>query len=215
MAPTEWPAFNTRAWLRLECCGAEHPTRVEDFEKDDCMIAAPVAPHQRPVDPPAPKKGFFLGWVHKELGAVEMPVSLVKNAEEPLPTWTLKSIGSVATTQRRQYVRLQYTTEVRLFLLEGSGAPSKAETLDVSEGGLRCTVDEWAIDPGPRAFRAEFSFGGKNFFATCQMAWWGKLDEKDRRTIGVEFVNMDQPTADSIRSYIFNVQLEERRKKMQ
>ena len=208
---TEWPALNALAWLRLPCCGAEHPTRVEDMVDDLCVISAPVAPHQNPVRPPRDNDGFFIGWVGTQQGALEAPVVLVESKLEPLATWTLRSIGETSPTQRRNYVRLNYSTELSLYLIE-RGAPVKARTLDISEGGVRVEIDKWAIDPGGRIFTLELAFEGKSFFLKAQVAWWGNLDENDIRVAGLRFHEIEQATADQIRKHIFAAQLEERRR---
>lgn len=209
----DWPALNALAWLRLPCCGAEHPTRVEDFVGNDCVIGSPIAPHTQPVRPMRPKEGFFLGWVADGKGAVELPVVLVEHTLEPRLTWTVRGIGDPVETQRRNFVRLAYETEILLYLIE-HGAPTKAMTLDVSEGGLRCEVDSWAIDPGGRIFTVEVPFDGKMLFLKAQVAWWGNLGVNDRRTVGLRFIDVEPKTADAVRGYIFAAQLAERRRRM-
>jgi hypothetical protein len=209
---TDWPAINALAWLRLPCCGAEHPTRVEDMVGDNCVVAAPMAPHSEPVRPPRDGDGFFIGWVGSHSGALEAPVTLVEHALEPIATWTLRSIGNTAETQRRNYVRLRYDAEVSLFLFEG-GAALKAHTLDISEGGIRVQLDKWALDPGGRIFPVELPFHDKTYALRAQVAWWGNLDENGVRIAGLRFHDIDATQADEIRKHIFAAQLEERRRR--
>jgi hypothetical protein len=208
----DWPELNGLAWLRLPCCGAEHPTRVEDMIGELCVVAAPVAPHQNPVTPPSGDQGFFIGWVGNRQSAVEAPVVLTEHAAEPIATWTLRSVGDPVETQRRNYVRLPYSTEVSLYLID-RGAPVKAQTLDISEGGIRVQLDKWANDPGGRLFMVEMPFEGHTFSLRAQIAWWGNLNDNDVRVAGLRFHEIEEVTANNIRKHIFAAQLEERRRR--
>jgi hypothetical protein len=205
----DWPSLNSRAWMRLRCCGAEHPTRVEGFTEKGCILAAPSLPHRLDVDPAEAADGFFIGWVQVHR-ALEVPVKLVEHANDPLPVWTVEATGEVQETQRRNYVRLVMDIDIEMELIPG-GAPTRARTVDLSEGGLKCLVDEWAPDPRERLFNVTVSVDGKKFVIPAQVAWWGNLDG-NLRGVGVRFEHNDQAVADSIRSYIFAKQLEQRRK---
>ena len=208
----DWPPLNGLLWLRLPCCGAEHPSRVEDYADHDLVIAAPAAPHTRPIAPPRNGDGFFLGWVYGT-GALERPVTLVEHREGAIPTWRVRSIGDAIEVQRRNYVRADVEMDVVLHLLEG-GAPTNAVTLDVSEGGLRCRIDRWALDPGSRNFSIEFPFDGNDHIMRARIAWWGNLDSHGHRVIGVRFVDITPRLADAIRARIFSIQLEQRRRRL-
>lgn len=206
----EWPSLNSLVWLRLPCCNAEHPTRVEDGGDTSITVAAPIAPHNSPVPPLPHGEGFFLGWVMGR-GALEVPVTLVDHSPAPVPTWTLKAIGQPTETQRRAYVRVSIELDVHLHLLTG-GAVTKAVTSDLSEGGLRCVVDKWAMDPGNRIFQVEVPVGSETSTFQAQVAWWGNLNEYGLRTVGLRFVDLKQQDADRLRSFVFSSQLEQRRR---
>jgi hypothetical protein len=208
----DWPALNTLVWLRLPCCDAEHPTRVEDFDGDNCVIAEPSAPHTDPVDPARVTNGFFLGWVNGR-GALEAPVDLVAVNHEPVPTWTVKAVGPEIETQRRRFVRLHIDLIVKLYILEG-GAPTHAQLLDISEGGLRCRVDRWFIDPGEKCFPVEVTLDEQDYYLQGQIMWRSSADETSHREFGIQFKDLEPATADKIRSQIFAAQLAERRKMM-
>lgn len=160
-----------------------------------------------------PNEGFFFGWVASGRGALEVPVVLIDHAQDPMLIWTIRSVGDAVETQRRNYVRLSYESDALLYFIDG-GAPSKVAVHDISEGGLRCTVDKWAVDPGGRAFAVEIPFNGKVLFLRAQVAWWGKLDANDTRSVGIKFINVETATADTIRGHIFAAQLEERRRRL-
>lgn len=205
----DWPNFNTKAWLRLACCGDEHPTRVEDVtDKGECVIAAPHAPHPDPVPVHHAEKGFFIGWV-EGTKALETEVGLVSSTTEPIPTWTIKSLGAITEVTRRRYVRVDYKAEVKLYLLEG-GAPVNVLTKDVSEGGFSCEVDQWANDPRGKVFDTEITLDG-HYVIKAQVAWWGRMSDTNRRMIGVQFVDISSKTADQVRSFVFSEQLRQRR----
>lgn len=207
---TDWPKVNTRAWLRLECCGEEHPTRVEDVtENGQCIIAAPQAPHPTPVPQHHACNGFFIGWVDST-NALEAPVELVTTADEPIPTWTVAMNGEITQVTRRRYVRVDFKADVKMYLLEG-GAPAQVITKDVSEGGFGCEVDQWANDPQGKVFDCEMSLDGKEILVKAQVAWWGRMSEQNKRFVGVQFVDISPKLADEVRSFVFAEQLRQRR----
>lgn len=206
----EWPALNSRAWLRLRCCGAEHPTRIEGFTETGCIVATPSLPHANDVDPKVAEGGFFLGWVNVH-HALEAPVELTAAEEGHLPTWTIASTGDAQETQRRAYVRMGMKLEVQMKILEGAAA-FPATAIDVSEGGLKCVVDARVPDPRERTFDVSFVLDGQEYSITAQTAWWGGPNDKNLRSIGLRFLHDNQSVADSIRSFIFAQQLEARRR---
>ena len=206
---TNWPDINGLAWLHLPCCDAEHPTRVEDLERDEVTVAAPMRPHDALVKPFQSDQEFFLGWVTPR-GALETPVMLVEDISSPVPMWTLRAVGEPMETQRRNYVRLPLKMDVHVHLLEG-GMPTTATTADLSEGGLRCEVDKWSIDPGDRTFNVDIPMENRILRATGQVVWWGNLDLNDQRTIGIKFIDLDDGESDAIRKYVFAKQTAQRR----
>src|SRR4051812_12538773 len=119
---TDWPELNRLAWLRLPCCEEGHPTRVEDYAGEDLVVSAPVAPHTTPVEPILGDSAFSVGWPVGQ-GAVEQPVKLVAVSEDRVPVWHLRRVGDPVETQRRNYVRMEYDTEAKLYFIEG-GVPT-------------------------------------------------------------------------------------------
>src|SRR5690348_9265694 len=107
----DWPTLNQLVWLKLPCCAAEHPSRVEDFVDDYCVVAAPSIPHTRLVDPARAKDGAVIGWVTSK-GPIEVPVDVVDSTAIPIPLWTLRATGPSKETQRRNFVRLDMDTSV-------------------------------------------------------------------------------------------------------
>jgi len=205
----DWPSLNSRAWLRLACCGAEHPTRIEGFTETGCILATPSLPHTEDVDPRVAAQGVFLGWVSIH-HALEVPAELVEHVTTPVPMWTIKATGKVEETQRRNYVRVMMDLDIEMELIPGGGA-TRARTIDLSEGGFKCLVDQWAPDPGGRIFNTHLTVGDANYVIPSQVAWWGNMDN-NLRGVGVRFEHNDQHVADSLRSFIFAKQLEQRRR---
>ncbi len=210
MLISEWPTLNSRAWLRLPCCNAEHPTRVEDFDGDNLVIAAPQAPHPRPVSPLPPDDGFFLVWTVGHT-ALEAPVVLQKHSGGARPIWVLRQIGEPTETQRRNFVRLNMTIQVQVDLMD-RGNWITPETRDLSEGGLRCMLSQGTQDPGPYVFPMKIPLDDDLLDIAAQVAWWGKdVDRFGMRLVGLRFINPPMSVSDRIRSYLFAKQLARRR----
>ena len=141
-------------------------------------------------------------------------MTLVSHAEGALPTWTLEAIGPPVETQRRRFVRLEVIIEFRLPLLEGA-APAIAHTVDLSEGGIKCVVDNWAPDPGGRRFITELPIKERTLFIPSYVSWWGNLEGPAQRPVGIAFAEPERQLTDAIRAYVFEAQLDQRRKSRQ
>lgn len=210
MQVSDWPTLNALAWLRLPCCGAEHPTRVEDVGDDELVVGAPAAPHGDFVKPFRHNEGFILGWVMGR-GAMEVPVALVTHEKEPIPTWTLRAIGDLTETQRRNFVRVPIAIETAITFR--SGAPAEqCLTDDLSEGGMRLHVSKWVVDPKGSQFDVRLQLGDRVMNLAGRVAWWGNLNEEDRRSVGIRFVDIEPKESDTIRAFVFAAEIERRRK---
>ncbi len=206
----QWPSLNTLAWLHLPCCADEHPTRIEDSNDDVITVAAPMLPHDALVHPFAGDDVFILGWT-AERGSVETPVSLVEHTLEPVPLWALKPVGEPVETQRRNFVRLPVNIAVRVHFNENSPA-TEVFTTDLSEGGLRCEVDKWVLDPHERTFLVEVPIEDDTLYLNGTVAWWGTMNADGLRTVGIRFANVEEKVGDRIRRFVFAKQTEQRRR---
>lgn len=208
MTTTAWPTINELAWLRLDCCLAAHPTRVEDLPENTCLIGAPIPLHHAPITPS--RKAFTMGWVSGD-GSFEQPVRLVKAVENPIPLWTVESAGQGHVTQRRMYFRVE-TNLIAELHLPGFPLPLKAQVQDASEGGLRCRIDGLSIDPGEKEFAIDFNLEGKSHSVLAHVVRWN-APKHGYRDVGIEFTSAPRSTLDALRAFVFKTQIEARRRK--
>lgn len=203
---TSWPITNELAWLQIGCCTSAHPTRIEDYDGDYCVIGGPIPLHHGPVSPP--DDTFILGWANGR-GNFEQPVRLVKAEERPLLLWTVAADGEGQIVQRRMYYRVETDIPVQLKLMS-TGTPIKGEARDISEGGLRCVVDEFTLNPGSRTFEVSFNLNNERYTLLAHAVRWGEADEKQRQ-VGIQFIDAPRATLDAIRAYVFQMQIRNRK----
>ena len=207
-----WPELNTLGWIRLAQFSEDLNTRIEDFDERRVAIAVPFGPNGEPLPSPNAGTEFFVSW-NLDRALLEVPVSLVEiKQSNQVPTWVCEAVGQPTEIQRRNYVRVAADFNVTLDLYEVS-APIVASTLDLSEGGLRLSVDRWAMDPGLRCFDVELPLPEGALEVKCQVVWWGNLDADGQRTVGLRFVDIEPKTADTVRRQVFAMQLEQRRQR--
>ncbi len=129
----------------------------EGLHDDDLIVSAPLDRSQRPV-PLSVGEHLEVVWRSAdELQA--FPVVLVAVELGERPRWRLRAAGVVRRGQRRDAVRAPLTIPVRI---GPPPAPATGVTVDVSEGGLRCILDNERL---PDA-RPAGSGSSRRFFAT-------------------------------------------------
>jgi c-di-GMP-binding flagellar brake protein YcgR len=205
---TEWPNINELLWIRLPCCETSiHPTRVEDRDGDLLVVAWPSKPHIEPVAKPFADSTFVIGW--REGAGTKQARVTVESADDTttVPTWKLRQQSKPEAVQRRRFVRADWDRKIDVYLplktVEG-------DILDVSEGGIRATI-EAANEPRSPFLQVSFELEGETLVLETEVAWWGTPAD-GKVTIGLQFVNQGQALTDRLRAFAFQQQLKQREK---
>lgn len=122
--------------------GPQLPSRVEDTEGPILTLAGPPSL----LEPPQPGDQIKLLWSAGPRGRYVAPVQLVEIVKGTLPLWRVKLAGETSVEQRRRFARVPVEEPVQL-----RGKPKEdiqARIVDISEGGLRCRLDEDALEEG-------------------------------------------------------------------
>ena len=142
-ATTELPAVGTPMFLVLGE-GLNFRSRLESVEADTFTVAAPLE-----TAGPAelvPGDQFDVFWAPPRTRIV-LPTRLVAISDETPFRWTLAPTEAPRQSNRREYVRGGGGAAVRL--LTEADHELEGALLDISEGGLRCWIDEPAkLAPG-------------------------------------------------------------------
>jgi hypothetical protein len=133
----ELPEIGTPVFLALGE-GVNFRSRLESIDDDAFSVAAPLE-----TAGPAmlgPGHEFEIFWAPPRTRVV-LPCRLIAVSDEAPYRWTLRPTARARHDNRRQFVRGGAGALVRLDA-ETAGQPAEAVLLDISEGGLRCWVDE-------------------------------------------------------------------------
>lgn len=144
-ATTELPAVGTPMFLVLGE-GLNFRSRLESVEADTFTVAAPL----ETTGPAAlvPGDQFDVFWAPPRTRIV-LPTRLVTISDDTPFRWTLAPIEAPRQSNRREYVRGGGGAAVRL--LTEANQEFEGALLDISEGGLRCWIDEPVkLAPGDR-----------------------------------------------------------------
>jgi len=144
-ATTELPAVGTPMFLVLGE-GLNFRSRLESAGADTFTVAAPL----ETAGPAAlvPGQQFDVFWVPPRTRIV-LPARLVAISDETPYRWTLAPTEAPRQNNRREYVRGGGGAPVRL--VTEADQEIEGALLDISEGGLRCWIDEPAkLAPGDR-----------------------------------------------------------------
>jgi len=82
--------------------------------------------------------------------------------------------------------------------------------LDISEGGMRCTIEE-SNEPRSPFIQVSFELEGETLALETEVAWWGQPVD-GTVTIGLQFVNQGSALTDRLRAFAFQQQLKTRSK---
>ncbi|MEU8819100.1 PilZ domain-containing protein [Actinoplanes sp. NPDC048796] len=200
-ALAELPAVGTPMYLALGE-GANVRSRLVATGGDTFTVAAPLEVAGQAAE-------FDVFWASPSTRIV-LPSRLVAVDGEAPYHWALAPAGPARHSNRREYVRGGGGAAVRL---TGDGHEMQAALLDISEGGLRCWIDEPApLTPGDR-LRAAMNLPGDHRLAldgtilTVREAPHGDPG----RHVVVTFTTPEQ-AARTIRSYVMSWEISERRR---
>lgn len=129
------PEVNSQVTVRLADDETEFPTRVEDVGPDQLALATPSVGLGF-VDVLEQDNRLFVTWT-VATGRREFPARLLRSETSPVPMWYVAPTGPTVAIQRRRFARVQTSGAFEIVL---AGEPLPATLLDLSEGGLRCTV---------------------------------------------------------------------------
>ena len=122
--------------------GPQLPSRVEDSDGSVLTLAGPPSL----LEPPEPGDTIKLLWSAGARGRYVAPVQLVEIVKGTLPLWRVKLAGETSIEQRRRFARVPVQEPVQL---RGKANDDiQGRIVDISEGGLRCRLEEDALAEG-------------------------------------------------------------------
>lgn len=127
-------------------------TRVEDVAGDALAVARPRGAGTGTVeDLAAPGDPLEVHWPCPR-GLAVLPVVLSERPAGGVPLWWLLATGPVELHQRRSYVRSpvvgDWPVRVALTWVLPEDGTAEGDLVDLSEGGLRARVRDWAAPEG-------------------------------------------------------------------
>jgi hypothetical protein len=195
--PPVLPGLRQRVHVRLGRWAVSLPSIVEDVSDSDIMLSAPLdlAEGQEP----AGGERLLLMW-EDITGPRTLPCSFAAVVPRELPQWRVQPDGLAKGEQKRRHVRA--ATEGAAHVVRDQ-ALHAAHLLDVSEGGLRCRLDDAdavvavgdLISCGFKAGLHELDLRGR----VVQV----HLDLGEPRVLAVQFIDLTSAQSDELRRHVF------------
>jgi len=198
------PSLNDTVMLH-DVEGREYPSRIEGVEDGVLTVGKPLNLLQ--AHKLGPGSSWLLSWSVKA-GIAVLPTRLVAEFQEKgLGLWSLTVTGASWVEQRRRFVRVPAFGRVLLHPCteDAELAPVRGTLIDLSEGGLRCSVERsLAHHPTLDAdVVARFHFGDLEFAVTGRVTTRRDEDRPVPVTHLVVVFEEPNPDADALRKEIF------------
>ncbi|MBO3743635.1 PilZ domain-containing protein [Actinoplanes flavus] len=135
--PIEAPEIGTTIFLAMGE-GLNLRSKLQGIEDGALIVTAPLETTGLTVFQPG--REFEIFWALPRTRIV-LPCRLIALSDSP-PRWTLVPAGGARHDNRREFVRGGAGAVVRLDTEADDGQPAEGVLLDISEGGLRCWIDQ-------------------------------------------------------------------------
>jgi hypothetical protein len=179
---------------------------ISEVRDDTVLVREPIDRSGQFVLPAIGDGGLLVWGAGSNLR--QAPVAVLETTRRPEPTWLVRLTAPAARCQRRSFVRADVHLPV---VLRHPDADLEVTAVDLSEGGMRCSVRaEAAVKVGDSVV-AEFS-AGRQLSVPAAVARVLRGDKDKPTDLGLSFVGVTMSDADTIRRYVFGQLLEQRRR---
>lgn len=200
--PIGQPEINTL--VRLSVGEMVIPSRVEDVDLPDLLLAAPIQ-----VRPPEVGAVLGLHWSSPR-GAHDTTVTFLGVQLGPISMWRVHAGGEVTLVQRREFARTAVDEQVSVALIPiqtGITSVRNGELIDISEGGARCLFPTGTVQEDREA-ELHLDLGNRKIVVVGQvLRVQPRHDGTDEITVVYE---LDDKLADLIRAFVFSRQRRQR-----
>jgi len=169
-------------WLQLPCCDEAHEATAERADDGKFLIRRPAGTTDWMLSANETVQVSYRDGdrlVRSALRFVEVRASqsiwLFAPVEGPVEAW-------VRSAER-------FPVSVPIRLVPGDGNVIYGTTIDVSAGGIRCTLESRVRNLEVRWFTIRISLDDSYFEIPSRMAWLGHMQNSEERLVGIRFID--------------------------
>lgn len=191
-----------------------YPSRVEGLDEDTVTLTSPLQ-NRVPVYLPAGSSVNI--WCRDSLAAYTFSASVVQNKKERLPLLVITKPEKVKRVQMRAFVRVICNISVLLKYKDKAGNEEKLQCVsrDISAGGIMLILKKRAGLNKNDDVSVQFELNGDEFELSGKIIRNDReldCDGIERTVLAIKFVELDSIATAKITKYVYQRQIELRKK---
>lgn len=191
-----------------------HPSRVENITSEEVYLASPI----KDGLPVALPEGIGVKiWFWDIFTSYAFISKVTRNTCTQIPVVVLHHPENLIRVQKREYVRVQYTLDVRVKWIDEQNESNerKCKTRDISGGGMMLVLTKWAALGKGDKVHLKFEIDNKDVETDGNIVWNDfELDSDGiiRNSLGIKFTSLLEADRKHIVQSVYQRQIELRRK---
>ena len=191
-----------------------YSSRVENVDSATLTLVCPI---KKRIPLYLPSDLSVNVWYWDSASMYTFRTTVIKSINDRIPQLLVKKPESIKKVQKREFVRIQCSINVKLTYQSEDGQEQEllCRTRDISAGGMMLVVTKPISLSKDQNVSLQFELDKEKFKVTAAIIWndW-ELDSDGikRNMLGVKFIHLSEKNRQTIIKFVYQRQIEQRRK---
>lgn len=193
---------------------SRYPSRVENIGDQEIVLASPIKNRVAFFVPPGSDINV---WYWDKIAIYTFTCKVIRNINKDIPLLTVEKPQKIEKVQKRDHVRIRISIDVFLSYTDKNGELKEiwCKTRDISGGGMMLVLHKPLLSDIDELVNMEFKLDSELIQTKGKVvrnSWESDSDGVERNIVGVEFKDLANKNTQVIIQYVFQKQIELRRK---